>query len=95
MAYKHKPTLIERIAESVGVIPNLHEDYGPDLDSLTEPGDLTDYPPPEKWDNWEEYEAKGWAKKGQKNLTLSFRQHVSIASRLVGCWPISTRKMVR
>ncbi|HBH07517.1 MAG TPA: formate dehydrogenase [Flavobacteriales bacterium] len=70
MAYKHKPTLIERIAESVGVIPNLHEDYGPDLDSLTEPGDLTDYPPPEKWDNWEEYEAKGWAKKVKKSYSI-------------------------
>lgn len=70
MAYKHKPTLIEKIAESIGVIPNLHEEYGPDLDRLTEPGNLTDYPPPEKWDNWEEYEAKGWAKKVKKSYSI-------------------------
>ncbi len=61
MATKHKPSLIEKIAESLHLIPGLHEDgiHSTDaLPRLTEPGKLTDYPPPEQWDDWVEYEAK-------------------------------------
>ncbi len=70
MAYKHKPSFIEKLAESVGLIPNLHKDTGPEIPRLTEPGDLTDYPPPEKWDDWVEYEAKGWNKKEKKHYSI-------------------------
>ena len=70
MAYKHKPTLIEKLAEGVGLIPKLHEDYGPDIPRITEPGELTSYPPPDKWDNWEEYESKGWSKKVKKSYSI-------------------------
>jgi anaerobic selenocysteine-containing dehydrogenase len=70
MAYKHKPTLIEKIAEGIGLIPKLHEDHGIEIPRITEPGELTDYPPPEKWDNWEEYESKGWNKKEKKTYSI-------------------------
>lgn len=72
MAYKHKPSLIERIAEGIGLIPNLHqeEDYAPKVNSLTEPGDLTRFPPPDQWDNWTEYEAKAWPKKQKKTYSI-------------------------
>ncbi len=70
MAYKHKPTFIEKLAESVGLIPDLHEDYGTEIPSLTEPGDLTKFPPPEQWDDWTEYEAKGWGKKEKKTYSI-------------------------
>ena len=70
MAYKHKPTIIEKIAEGIGLIPKLHEDYGSDIPRITEPGELTDYPPPEKWDNWTEYESKGWNKKVKKTYSI-------------------------
>ncbi len=72
MGYKHKPTFIEKIAESIGLIPDLHkeEEYAPQVNSLTEPGDLTKYPPPEQWDDWTEYEAKAWPKKEKKSYSI-------------------------
>lgn len=70
MAYKHKPTVIEKIAERLKIIPSLHEEEGAKIPRITEPGDLTSYPPPEQWDNWEEYEAKGWARKEKKNYSV-------------------------
>lgn len=70
MSYKHNPTLIERIAESLRIIPGLHDNQDLEIDRITEPGKLTDYPPPDKWDHWEEYEAKGWAKKEKKSYGI-------------------------
>ncbi|MFZ9044226.1 MAG: molybdopterin-dependent oxidoreductase [Cyclobacteriaceae bacterium] len=70
MAYKHKPSVIEKIAESLKIIPSLHEEEGAQIPRITEPGELTSYPPPEQWDNWEEYEAKGWARKEKKNYSV-------------------------
>jgi len=69
MSYSHKPTLVERIAESLKLIPDLHKEME-ELDPLTEPGSLTSYPPPDKWDDWVEYEAKGWAKKEKKRYSI-------------------------
>ena len=65
----HQPTFIEKIAEKVGLIPTLRSDNAP-LPSLTEPGKLQGFPPPEKWDDWEEYEATGWARKQKKNYSI-------------------------
>ncbi len=68
---KKKRSLIERMAETLGVIPNLskHENKKP-LPSLTEVGQLTKFPPIEQWDNWTEYEAKGWSNKEEKSYTI-------------------------
>src|SRR5210317_2079802 len=65
-----KASLIEKIAESIGLIPNLHKEQEQALDRLTEPGTLTNFPPPEKWDDWVEYEAKAWPKKEKKHYTI-------------------------
>lgn len=70
MPTKHSPTFIEKIAESLHLIPNLHDDLGPQADRLTEPGDLTDYPPPDKWDDWVEYEAKSWPRRDAKHYMV-------------------------
>jgi len=70
MSYQHKPTVIEKIAESLKLIPNLHEEEDAPIPHMTEPGDLSRYPPPEKWDNWEEYEPKGWARKEKKTYSI-------------------------
>jgi anaerobic selenocysteine-containing dehydrogenase len=72
MSYKHKPSFIEKIAEGIGLIPNLHkdEDYAPNVNALTEPGDLESYPPPEQWDDWTEYEAKSWPKKEKRHYSI-------------------------
>ncbi|MDH5474465.1 MAG: molybdopterin-dependent oxidoreductase [Cyclobacteriaceae bacterium] len=70
MSKKHI-TIVEQIAEKLKIIPTLHGGKDDDpITSLTEPGDLTRFPPPEKWDDWQEYEAKGWAKKEKKNYSI-------------------------
>lgn len=66
---KRKHTVIEKIAESLKLIPNLHTDRDPLLDRMTVT-DLDKFPPMDKWDNWVEYEAKSWPKKEKKNYTI-------------------------
>lgn len=66
---KSKPSLIERIAEQLRIIPNLHQEEI-DLPRLTEPGDLTKFPPPDKWDDWTEYEATAWPRREKKHYTI-------------------------
>ena len=67
---KHTHTFIERIAEKLKLIPDLHKNRTGDVQSLNQQGDLTKYPPAEKWDDWVEYEAKAWPKKKKKHYTL-------------------------
>ncbi len=66
---KKNHTLIEKIAEKIGVIPNLHGEREPLLDRMTET-DLDKFPPMDKWNHWEEYEAKSWPKKEKKAYTI-------------------------
>src|SRR6478672_8465971 len=66
----HKPSFIETIAEKLHLIPRLHEAGFEDLPALTEPGNLTDYPPPEKWDDWVEYEATSGQKREKRNYMI-------------------------
>ncbi|HEX8250836.1 MAG TPA: molybdopterin-dependent oxidoreductase [Pyrinomonadaceae bacterium] len=67
---KHNPSFIERIAEKLHLIENLHKEDAVELPSLTEPGELTSYPPPEKWDDWTEYEALSGQKREKKNYMI-------------------------
>ncbi|MCO6512506.1 MAG: molybdopterin-dependent oxidoreductase [Aridibacter famidurans] len=66
----HKPSFIESVAEKLGIIENLHPQSPEALPRLTEPGDLTNYPPPDKWDNWTEYEAKSGLRREKKNYQI-------------------------
>ena len=70
MSIKPSPGLIEKIAQKLHLVPDLSSDPNPDLPRLTEPGDLTDYPPPEQWDDWVEYEAKSWPLREAKHYTV-------------------------
>lgn len=54
---KHTPSFIERLAETLHLIPNLHGAGEDDIAPIKEPGKLTNYPPPDRWDDWVEYEA--------------------------------------
>ncbi|HEX9654903.1 MAG TPA: molybdopterin-dependent oxidoreductase, partial [bacterium] len=63
-------SFIETIAEKLHLIPNLRTEKFAELTPLTEPGDLTNYPPPEKWDNWTEFDAKSWPLRVQKNYMI-------------------------
>lgn len=68
---KHKPSFIESIAEKLGLIENLHprtEEF--EIPPMNEPGDLSNYPPPEKWDDWTEYEATSGQKREKKNYMI-------------------------
>ncbi len=66
----HHPSFIERLAEKLQLIPNLHDETESVLPRLTEPGKLTDYPPPEQWDDWVEYEAKRWPRREPKHYMI-------------------------
>ena len=70
MATDHKPTFIEKIAEKLRMIPDLHNAGEAQLSSLTEAGKLTSYPPPEQWDNWTEYEARSGHRREKKNYMI-------------------------
>ena len=70
MTHNRKHSLIERIAEKLRLIPNLHEAQPAPVERLTDAGQQTKFPPPEKWDDWVEYEAKAWPKIEKKNYTI-------------------------
>ena len=76
MGYK-KASFIENLAEKIGLIPNLHKDGHQEFDN--DMRQFTDeevaqmyenFPPPEKWDNWVEYDAKSWPKKKKTNYLV-------------------------
>lgn len=67
---KHNPSLIEKIAEKLGLIENLHSFDADEIPRLNEPGELTNYPPPEKWDDWTEYEATSGHRREKKNYMI-------------------------
>jgi anaerobic selenocysteine-containing dehydrogenase len=67
---KHKPTFIETLAEKLHLIPDLHGAEGDALPPIVGPGKLTDYPPPDKWDHWTEYEAKSGQRREKKNYMI-------------------------
>ena len=66
----HKPSFIESIAEKLRLIPDLHGESYDDLPPIVEPGNLTNYPPPEKWDNWVEYEAKSGQRRQKREYMI-------------------------
>ena len=69
MGHKN-PSLIERIAEKIGLIENLHQEESAPLERITKEGELTQFPPLEKWNDWVEYEAKAYPRKEKKRYTI-------------------------
>ena len=70
MSNRRKPGFIESLAEAFHLIPNLHDEAGADIPSISEPGALTDYPPPDQWDDWVEYESQSWPRKDPKHYMV-------------------------
>ena len=73
MASKTKPGVVERMAEKLGLISDLHsnqDNTSDDLPRMNEPGDLSNYPPPDRWDDWEEYEAQSWPLREKKQYRI-------------------------
>jgi anaerobic selenocysteine-containing dehydrogenase len=67
---KHKPSLIETIAEKLGLIENLHAFEEEEIPRINEPGELQNFPPPEMWDDWTEYEATSGNRRVKKNYMI-------------------------
>lgn len=67
---RKNPSIIEKIAQKLKIIPDLHGDMGEGRPSLMEPGKLTNFPPPDQWNDWVEYEAKSWPKKDKKHYSI-------------------------
>ncbi len=66
-----KPSFIEKIAEKLHLIPNLHkEEESAPVQRVAPEGELTQFPPMEKWDDWEEYEATQYQNKVKKRYTI-------------------------
>jgi len=70
MKRQPEATVIEKIAETLRIIPRIKHNPDVDIPRMNEPGELSKYPPPEKWDHWEEYEAKGWANREKKTYSI-------------------------
>jgi anaerobic selenocysteine-containing dehydrogenase len=76
MGYK-KPSFIESIAQKIGLIPDLHKDRYQEFDkdmrhfSDEEVARMYEnFPPPDKWDDWVEYDPVVWPKKIKKNYQI-------------------------
>ncbi|MFM8448784.1 MAG: molybdopterin-dependent oxidoreductase, partial [Haliscomenobacter sp.] len=70
MSDKRQHTLIERIAEKIGLIPDLHQETETMEPRLVPEGTLTNFPPPEQWNDWVEYEATDWPRVSKKHYTI-------------------------
>ena len=69
MKMQPEASWIEKMAQGIGLIPDLTESETPKSE-MREPGPLSSYPPPEQWDDWEEYEATEWAQKKKKRYSI-------------------------
>lgn len=65
-------SLVERVATKLGLIPNVDQPENGDgeIERLTPGSTLRGYPPPERWDDWEEYEARGWTRKQKRGYQI-------------------------
>jgi anaerobic selenocysteine-containing dehydrogenase len=68
---KHKPSFIESIAEKLGLIENLHPSFeAKEIPRINEAGELQNFPPPEMWDDWTEYEATSGQRREKKSYMI-------------------------
>lgn len=72
MRKERKRSFVERAATKVGLIPDVDqpEDAESEVGRLMEGSALTSYPPPDRWDDWTEYEARGWTRKQKKSYQI-------------------------
>jgi len=69
MTFSHKPSVIEKIAESLKLAPNLHEPSN----GLSEPENgetRTKFPPQEEWDSCVELDSKSWPEQKKREYML-------------------------
>ncbi len=66
---QNKPSIIEQIAQKLKIIPDLHTDKGDSRDRISVTG-LEKFPPPDKWNDWVEYDVSTWPKKVKKHYSI-------------------------
>lgn len=62
-----KKSMIEKVCESLGLLKTI-EPSGRDVPVSS--GDFANYPPPEKWDDWTEYDAGSWPERVEKHYSI-------------------------
>lgn len=65
-----KPSFIERLAEKLRLIPDLHQTEEETISHLSQAGNLHDFPPMEQWNDWVEYEATTWPRRQKKHYSI-------------------------
>ncbi|MGH3086523.1 MAG: molybdopterin-dependent oxidoreductase [Rubrobacteraceae bacterium] len=72
MRKEPKRSVVEKAAARLGLIPDVDqpENGESEIPRLSPDSSLTDYPPPERWDDWTEYEARGWTRKEKKSYQI-------------------------
>jgi len=68
MAAERRISIVEKIAERLGLIADLSSQKRVELQKLSD--SLVSYPPPERWDDWQEYEAKSGERREVKNYVI-------------------------
>jgi anaerobic selenocysteine-containing dehydrogenase len=71
MSYKHKPSVIETVAEKLKIIPDLHSEGQPKSAQPVAEGEAQHAcPPPEHWDHWVELDSKSWPERKENAYML-------------------------
>jgi len=70
MNHNIRKSLIERVCESMGLLKNIEPSGEFINEFMDKPGDFTNYPPIEKWDDWTEYDANLWPRRVKKNYSI-------------------------
>lgn len=69
MRREPRRSIVERAATRLGLIPKLEGPEG-EVKRLHAGSNLVDYPPPERWDDWTEYEATGWTRREKRRYQI-------------------------
>ena len=84
-----KRSLIEKLATTLKIIPNLDGVTHQDVERA---GDgLNKFPPPDKWDSWTEYDANSWPHRQQREYMIVPTTCFN-ANRLAVCLATSTNR---
>lgn len=70
MRREPRRSVVERVATKLRLIPDVDQPETDGIERLVPGSTLTSYPPPERWDDWTEYEAKGWTRKEKKSYQI-------------------------
>ncbi len=62
-----KKSIIEKACESLGLLRTIEPAAG---DLPRGKGDFSNYPPPDKWHDWTEYDAGAWPRREKKNYSI-------------------------